>query len=267
MNDHGDIRIKIDGDDGADEPTRSVEEINREAERHRAETARLNHATAQHRAEIAHNRIASALSVTETEAAAARLAVKESYDVGDTAAAAEASERLAEIAARKVRLQEHQEALQRAPAVPADPVEAYCQGRTEPTAKWLREHSEWVTDPRKQAKLTGAHYDAVGEGLTPDTPEYFEHVEKRISLQRGGNGNGNGGRRPAIPNVVKNDPNTHISRGGREVYLTAGEAKAATDGSLIWNYGPNKGQPIGTGEYARRKAAMVAEGRYNKLES
>ena len=39
----------------------------------------------------------------------------------------------------------------------------------------------------------------------------------------------------------------------------------ATDGTLTWNHGPKRGQPIGIAEFARRKAAMHAEGRYSQL--
>ena len=56
---------------------------------------------------------------------------------------------------------------------------------------------------------------------------------------------------------------------GTEVRLTAGEARAATDGSVVWTYDDPKGKfkkndPVGTQEYARRKLAMQKQGRYDR---
>jgi hypothetical protein len=171
---------------------------------------------------------------------------------------------MAEIEARRVRLQEHAEVLQRSPVRrPADPVEGLAATRTEPTARWLREHREWVLDPKKNAKLSAAHFDAVAEGLREDSPEYFAHVERRIGLADTSRGNESEDR-----TAVKYDPadvNTHIRRGGAEVVLTKGEKAAATDGTLLWATGPDRGKPIGVTEFARRKVQMAREGRYHQL--
>jgi HlyD family secretion protein len=62
-------------------------------------------------------------------------------------------------------------------------IEGFINSRTEPTAKWLRQHREWITDPRKNAKLMAAHFDAIAQGIAVDTPEYFEHVETYLGLR------------------------------------------------------------------------------------
>lgn len=140
-----------------------------------------------------------------------------------------------------------------APSVPAEVVEAACSGRTLETARWIRQHPEWIADNRKFAKLQSAHFDAQSEGLRPDTPEYFSHVERRLGI---------GDARPA--NFNRADPNTHVWDDGKRVVLTRGEEKAATE-TLTWTHGPKKGQPLGVEEYARRKREMVRDGRYTKL--
>jgi hypothetical protein len=89
-----------------------------------------------------------------------------------------------------------------------DPVEAFCEGKTEPSARWLREHRDWVTNPQKNARLTSAHFDAVAEGLTPDSSEYFEHVERAIGLDRRSANDDRGGRRPTF-DYNPADVNTH----------------------------------------------------------
>ena len=265
MSDSDDLRIVIDEDDtAADAPrrTQAVDDTNQDLERIRAETARANAETIRLRAETAANRIGTALNMVQIEAASARDAFKQSYEIGDSAGLVEAQARMAEIEARRAHLQAQEQTIRSTPVPPSDPVEAFCANRSEPTANWVKAHPDWVRDPRKQAKLTSAHYDAIAEGHAPDTPGYFEKIERAIGLK------GDGNKRSTQPEPQKYDPNdynTHVSRGGKEVYLTAGEAKAAVDGSLVWNFGPKKGQPLGIQEVSRRKAQMIAEGRYSQL--
>ena len=52
------------------------------------------------------------------------------------------------------------------------------------TGAWLRQHPEFVTDPKAQAKVTSAHYAAVADDLKPDTDEYFEYIESRLGLRQ-----------------------------------------------------------------------------------
>ena len=67
---------------------------------------------------------------------------------------------------------------------------------------------------------------------------------------------------PSAP-ISRGDGGDISSGGPAVVKLSAGEARAATDGSIIWNAGPNKGEPIGVKEYARRKAIMMKQGQYS----
>ena len=169
----------------------------------------------------------------------------------------------------------------RRPVSAADVVEAYVQNRTEPTATWLRAHPDWVTDARKNARLTAAHYAAVAEDIAPDSQEYFEHVETFIGLRQAeGDGKAksdaktNGATRPrrgppAAP--VQHSGGGANGSSGQEVRLTQGEAKAATDGTHVWNYDDaspqkrfRKGDPIGVQEFARRKLEMTKQGHYDR---
>jgi hypothetical protein len=152
-----------------------------------------------------------------------------------------------------------------------DPVEAYVAGRSEPTAKWLRAHPDFVTDTRKNAKLTAAHWSAVGEDLAPDSAEYFEHVEKFIGLKPNGTTTPTTKpRRPTVPAAPVNGSGGG-GNGGTEVILSRGEATAAEDGTHVWNYDDpspakkfRKGDPIGRQEFARRKLAMTKQGMYDR---
>src|SRR5260370_373085 len=59
------------------------------------------------------------------------------------------------------------------------------------------------------------------------------------------------------------DDRADVKRNG--VYLSEKEKKIATDGTLVWNYGPNKGKALGLQEMARRKAEMHKQGMYDRL--
>jgi hypothetical protein len=268
--------------------------IAKEAAQTRASAAQRDAEQARHEADIARAAVASsnldtittALSSAQAEAEAAKRDIKGAIASGDSDAQTDAYERLAKattLAARYDEAKADLEARKAAPikrAVPDDPVEAYIQGRTEPTANWLRDHSDFVTDKRKNAKLTSAHWDAVGEGIAPDTKEYFEHVEKFIGLRKadavvtdGDNVQRPGAKKPAQRAVAP--VNGSAGSGGaverNEVRLSAREAEAATDGTHQWNYDDpsgqkkfKKGDPIGVQEFARRKQKMTQQGQYDR---
>ncbi len=265
----------------------------REAEAlRRAEAAERRAQAAETQAETAKKQVTNsqldtvvtALNAAKSDADQAKRDIRIAKEAGDIEAEIDAQDRLAQARADERRLDEARsdlEARAKAPprrqeAEPADIVEAYVRGRTAPTANWLRAHPEFIRDPRKQAKLTAAHYDAEGDGLVADTPEYFAHVEKFLGL---------GGavqkapveapqRRATAPvapaGQVANGGNG--SSGGTTVTLTKGENMAATDGTHTWNYDDpkgkfKKGEPIGVHEFARRKLAMMKRGDYDRTYS
>lgn len=222
---------------------------------------------------------------------------------GDHKGIADASRRLAQAESRKLYLEQSRDDLkarapaqqqQRPAAAPADPVEAFIQTRTPMTQNWLRQHRDYITDPVKNNKMTAAHYDAMAQGHQPDTDGYFKHVEKFVGIitaEADDNGNGDDVQRPGAaqqekkPGATREIPGRRPpssaaspapARGGTEgnsgdVILSRGEAAAATDGSLVWNYDDpsgkgrfKKGDPIGLQEFARRKREMQRQGHYDK---
>lgn len=235
--------------------------------------------------------VTTGISAAESEASAAEAAYAKAMEEGNFADAGKAQRRMARAEAQIERLNEAKadiearraqdraqdkggrkeapiEAPQRAPTQD-DPVEAYIAGRTEPTANWLRAHKDFITDPRKNAKLTAAHWNAVGEGLSPDTPEYFEHVETFVGLKQAPKKDTR--RKPGAPVAPVTASSGGTNGGGHEVRLSKMEATAATDGTLVWNYDDpspqkkfKKGDPIGIVEFARRKKAMTEQGLYDK---
>lgn len=248
--------------------------------------------------------VATGLAAAQQEATAAEGEYTAAFEKGDALAMAKAQRKMANAEARVVRLDEaradlevQKKTVERAPqrraasparteAAPHDPVDAYVTGRSDASQKWLRAHPDFVTDQRKNHKLTAAHSDALAEGLNADTPEYFEHIESFIGLKQNGrattrdNGrdtnttsrdNGAQKRRTAVPVAPVQQSSGGTNGGAREVRLTQGEAKAAQDGTLVWNYDDpsgkkqyRKGDPIGIQEMARRKESLTKQGAYDR---
>ena len=251
----------------------------RQAQEAHAERERVSRESQETIADSEANAIAVGIAAAETEAKAAEAAYKSAFEAGDAVGMATAQRQMARAEARAISLEEKKAAVEGRRARTAegrqeqDPVDAFIAGRTPATADWLRAHRDWITDPRKNAKLTAAHWNAVGEGMQVDTPAYFESVETFIGLrrkvdERPRTSNGQFARQtpPAAP-VVATGGGT--SGGGTEVRLTRGEAQAAVDGSITWNYDDpkgrfKKGDVIGVQEYARRKLAMQKQGAYDR---
>jgi hypothetical protein len=47
----------------------------------------------------------------------------------------------------------------------------------------VRQHPECATDKRMHSKMMAAHYDALAEGIAPETREYFAAIEARLYPQ------------------------------------------------------------------------------------
>ena len=319
MADDDEVVVTIDdtlppGGDGKDDPAAILKQqyqelqASTERDRQRAVEAESRAAAATREAAAARQEVQTArveivdsqfetvttgIEAAKTAALAADQEYEAAFERGDAKALAIASRKQGRAEAELVRLEETKADLEaRKKAGPddaarrevrtsgPDPVDAYIANRTEPTANWLRDHREWITDPRKNAKLTAAHYSAQAEGIEADTPEYFEHVENFIGIGRDpvvkqeAKPNGKAvttTRRPSVPVAPVQPSGGGVSGGGTQVTLSRSEAATATDGTLVWNYDDTSGQkrykkgdPIGIQEMARRKAAMTKQGAYDR---
>lgn len=252
------------------------------------------------RTEIAETRLGTVeqgIAAAQTSSDAAKSEYKAAMEAGDWAKAAEAQERLADARATLGRLTEAKADLEvqktqpqrrqqtEAPQQPADPVEAFIASRDTGTQAWLRDHPDDArilatnSDPRRAAKLNAADADAFAEGFTRGSKDYFAHVEKFLGITKpNGKAATNGGaqtqRRAASAPVAPVAASAGGTSGGVEVRLTKGEADRATDGTIVWHESDLKagrikdksliGQPIGHGEFARRKSIMQQQGLYDK---
>ena len=287
-------------------------QVEKDSERNRADAERRNAAAERQRAEAAERElettrtevvesrqatIDSGISQAQTASDAAEAEITAAMEGGDWKRLAKAQVQLADARSRLTRLDEAKADLEvaktqpreprqtpAAPALPADPTEAFIASRTAPTAAWLRDHRDYLSDDRKSAKLTAAHHDAKSEGLREDTPEYFAHVEKFLGIGKQvaaghANGAGNGGMQPArksTPPVAPVSASAGGTNGGGPVVtLRPFEVTAANDGTHVWGKhdlaagrikdASQVGRPIGNQEFARRKAALTAQGAYDRV--
>ena len=149
------------------------------------------------------------------------------------------------------------EAQLRAPVT--NKVEALASQLTPRSAEWVRNNPDVVNDDRRAARLQRAHFDALDDGIQPDTPDYFNFLETRLNINNAPTrqeaamsaaSESTSGRRASAP------PAAPVSRsgtgtGGRPnvVTLTRAEQEAAKDMGMT----PK--------EYAQNKVALIKSGR------
>src|SRR5277367_6094359 len=243
--------------------TRSAERETQDAERIRnAETARQ---TAEREAETARkgqtsshlDTITTAISASEQDVDGAKAAIRAAKASGDVEAEIEAQDRLAKARATMIRLDEAKQDIEARIKTPTrreqpaklDPIEAFVQNRTPKTAAWIRSHPEYVQSDKGIRKLTAADAVAQDEGLIPDTAAYFDRVETYLGLRQAANGESLAKVAPTeasqvLPAKVRSGappvaPGASVSSNGGgvpTVQLTAREAAAAQDGTIVHNW-------------------------------
>lgn len=225
----------------------------------------------------------SGIAAAKAEADAAEEAYKAAFEAGDASGVAKAQRRISRAETEMAMLEQakgdmavepqRKDVRTEAPRAADDPVESFISSRTAPTQNWLRSHRDYLTDPKKNAKMQAAHFDAESEGIALDSPQYFEHIERFLGMKKDA---GNGAdqpqsqRRPTAPVAPVTNSGGGMSGEGQSVRLTKGEAEAATDGTIVHNTpdptGKNRwkvGDPIGLQEAARRKIQNQRDGRYH----
>lgn len=244
----------------------------RDEERRRAEAAEAA-ATEARKAKVDSemDAVENAITALTSEKEVIKGRLRVAMESGDVDATIKANEELsdvitrtAELKASKVYIEQQKTAKSAAPA--ADPKEAYLSRFAPEAQRYLRDRPQLIDDPRMNKRMIAAHYEAEAEGMVPNSAAYFSFIDEKLGLKTGAEPKPvTTQQTPAAP-PRRDSVAAPVSRsepGAAVIKLTAGEARAATDGTITFTYGPNKGQPIGVKEYARRKAAMQRDGRYN----
>jgi hypothetical protein len=193
-----DLRKQVESLKRAEETARAqAAELSRQVEEAKRQTQELQQQNSVHQnsaLEAEYDSVLNAINAAETEAEAATQAYDAAFNASDGKAMAEAQRKISRAEARlesleqgKSALEARREAAKNAPRqeqTPSDPFEAYVSQFPQVTANWLRSHSEYVRDQRKNVRLQGAHFDAVEAGKTVNTPEYLEFIEEKLGLRQ-----------------------------------------------------------------------------------
>lgn len=162
------------------------------------------------------------------------------------------------------------------PLASDDPAERYAASIEKDyprSAEWVRQHPEYARDEGKTQTMTRAHYSALGEGLVPDTPSYFEHINQKLGLSRVAPAPVAGdppparevARAPASAPVSRDVAQSPGATRPNSVHLTAEEVRTAYD-----TYSPL--YPKATKQellqkYAEDKVALIREGKIGRVAS
>lgn len=151
-----------------------------------AENASLKKTTFASQAES----IASSMAAATAASEKAQSDLEKAFELGDFKGQAEATSRLSKANTDLARLEDGKvemelQAAQAAEVKPEkvdDPLERL---NLPGLAKsWLRKHPEYITDSRKNAKISSLHWDAIDAGHEAYSQPYFEWVETELGMRQ-----------------------------------------------------------------------------------
>lgn len=207
-----DVELEDDGDAGGDAaepekivpPEEGIAELKRQleqeralrlqAERDRVEMARREQQARLDKRDADYQLVSSAAEALERDIEIMTANQANAMQRGDHQAAAKFQREISEAAAQAQQLKNGLRAMEEErkkpvapiqPAAPVDPVEAFVsQLATEPSKQWVRAHPEYARDPRLTRKMIAAHELAVADGIPPDSPQYFEAIERTLNIKQ-----------------------------------------------------------------------------------
>ena len=173
---------------------------------------------------------------------------------GDFDAAADAQEGMSMAAAKLLQLENGKTALENSKSQPreperaaiTDPVEALASQLSPRSAAWVRRNPQFARDERLYRRMIAAHEIATGDGLEPDSDDYFAAIETTLRLRQAPTA-------PAVPVPERQvaPPAAPVNRDTRSntVRLSAEEREMAQMMGMTDK------------EYAQNKQALIKEGR------
>lgn len=172
---------------------RNSEQYQRERDEARAQAQERGTEASERRKESLQyqlDSISTAMGAAQSEAEAAKRDIKTAIGNGDSDAQAEALDRLAIARANIAKLEDGKFELEARIKEPEP--EPRVQQTSDPidnlnipaSAKsWLKEHPEYVTNPRLNAKIQYLHHEVLEEGHRFGDPAYFESLETKLGLR------------------------------------------------------------------------------------
>lgn len=225
--------------------------------------------------------IETAIQTTEASAAQAERAYADAMAAGDYNLAAKAQRALAQAESHLLQLENGRQRLQEQlqdysegavqappmpsfePQIPHDPVEMYASKLAPRSADWLRAHPEAV---EKIGRLTRAHTDALEDGLTPESDEYFQYIEHRLGYSNGGSVEAARARAQAAPPPRKSMVSAPVTSSAG--YMSSRSSGASNTMTLSPNevevallMEPEMPREKAIEAYARNKATLIKQGK------
>ena len=236
-----------------------------EAERRAQQQAAQAHLMTREVEDNQRQMLSSALEMVNSERVMLRSQYAEAMSQGNYAMVAEINDRMNDLAVKANVIEQGRDAMegqqkqqkqpvQQQQPYAGDPVEVFAAQLTPRSASWVREHPEFVRDQKLNRKMLAAHELAVADGISPDSDEYFDHVEGTLGVNRSADQEEapKHQRRaaPAIAPVTRASMNGDGSR-PNVVRLSAEQREMAS----MMNMTPE--------EYARNMRDLKREGRMN----
>ncbi len=192
------------------EAIRKAEEARQTAERQVAEERRLRAAadrTAAERAEEARQAreeaqgheitiISNGIEAAKSKLAAAKADFQRYLEQGEYDKATNAQVELSQATSELVTLNDAKVRAENSPKRPTTEgavrssggFEEYVNRFSPKSAAWVRLHPDFAPseaggDSRKNAKMVSAHWEALGDGIEPESQEYFRLIEEKLGLR------------------------------------------------------------------------------------
>lgn len=236
-----------------------------EAERRAQQQAAQAHLMTREVEDNQRQMLSSALEMVNSERVMLRSQYAEAMSQGNYAMVAEINDRMNDLAVKANVIEQGRDAMegqqkqqkqpvQQQQPYAGDPVEVFAAQLTPRSASWVREHPEFVRDQKLNRKMLAAHELAVADGISPDSDEYFDHVEGTLGVNRAADqGDAPRHQRRAAPAIA---PVTRASMNGdgsrpNVVRLSAEQREMAS----MMGMTPE--------EYARNMRDLKREGRMN----
>jgi hypothetical protein len=180
---------------------RQIEEVRRQNADYERQLRERDQEVTKSREETSqaqYDAILNALGAAQGEIESAKRDYKAAFTEQDPDKMADANERLARASERSSRLEDgkiafeqRQEAdkarvaaRQQEKPAQVDHFETSIASLPDNAKTWLREHPEYIREPRKNAKIQALHWDILDEGHKEFSQAYFDSLETRLGLRQ-----------------------------------------------------------------------------------
>lgn len=138
--------------------------------------------------------VTNALAAAQAESEASQQAWEAAAAEGDFKRQSEAISRNNRAQARMVQYEDAKAGLEaqieeakKAPVEqktePSDPIERAVANLPPRAADWLRKHTDYLTDQRKNAQIQHLHHESVAKGHTAFSQPYFDWIEEQLGMK------------------------------------------------------------------------------------